>query len=51
MLLFFLELLFNIYGDKERDGTVAEPFDAVSKYADKQIYPTASDPILSATFP
>jgi hypothetical protein len=31
-VLFFLEILFNIYGDKGRDGTVAKPFDAVSKY-------------------
>lgn len=31
-MLFFLEILFNIYGDKGSDGTVAKPFDAVSKY-------------------
>jgi hypothetical protein len=30
--LFFLEILFNIYGDKGRDWTVAKPFDAVSQY-------------------
>jgi hypothetical protein len=29
---FFLDILFNIYGNKRRDGTVAKPFDAVSKY-------------------
>jgi len=31
-MLFFLEILFNIYGDTRRDGTVAKPFDAVIKY-------------------
>jgi len=31
-VVLFLEILFNIYGDKGRDGTVAKPFDAVSKY-------------------
>jgi hypothetical protein len=30
-VLFFLEMLFNIYGDKGRGGTVAKPFDAASK--------------------
>ena len=31
-VLFFLEIVFNIYGDKGRDGTGAKSFDAVSKY-------------------
>jgi hypothetical protein len=30
-VLFFLEVLFNIYGYKGRDGTVAKPFDAITR--------------------
>jgi len=32
VLFLFSEILFNIYGDKGRYGTVAKSFDAVSKY-------------------
>jgi len=32
VFLLFLEILFNIYGDKGRYGTVAKSFDAVTKY-------------------
>jgi hypothetical protein len=35
---FLLRYLFNIYGNKGRDGTVAKPFDAVSKYIHLAIY-------------